>query len=387
MIDLSPLVGEPDADDGLELTFRVFPKTGRERWMLEMQYSKPWHLKTWPRVNLRARLIYAVAQVLSWIGLSLPHRKITIPVAPDAPYWKLRQEFVRLGIFLGTPGPNRKFVVFAGKGRDEVFVKIPLSSTSAALVDNEAEAIAQLSADPNLSRLLPQARRVAGHLAVENMELRGGGFRKLSTEAVVHVHDLLYARSRISCSLVKVRASVLAEEEASGWKDSLVDHSPAHRALIDSCRSSAEGFIGKLSPYLEVDCYEAHGDLTPWNVLATRHGDARIIDWELFGLKPRYFDLVHYFAAADILLKHAAPKEIIAHLDAVGAGRDQWRLYVGLYVVLQALYHCMIYDRQPDLHVQAIWQMETWRGMIELLDTMQPPSLSHSTEILNSSPN
>ena len=71
MIDRTVLFGAPE--DATETrTFRVFPKSGPDRWMLETRFRKPWHLKTWPRANFRARVINRVVWTMGALGLHLP---------------------------------------------------------------------------------------------------------------------------------------------------------------------------------------------------------------------------------------------------------------------------------------------------------------------------
>jgi len=374
MIDLSHLLGPADAPDVAFCTFRVFPKAGSERWMLEADQRRPWHLKTWPRANLRARMIFRMAWVLGALGLHLPSRIETYPVAPGSAYAQLQAEFERLGIFLGTPGPNRKIVVYAARPERSVFVKIPLGAASAALVARETEALKELARDPDLSPLIPAAERIAGHLAVQDIETGGTRHEALDLREVLRVHDILERRSATTHKLSDLREDWLSQHDGT-----LESHDPQTTATIDFARTTAISFLDALPHDLDVPCYLAHGDFTRWNVLRATDGAARIIDWELYGLKPRWFDLVHYLVSHDLLVARRSPAKVVAHLEraasdigATVSKKDWWR-QVGLYFVYQSLYYCGLYERQVDLHVQAIWQLSAWSDILGLLPVDTDP--------------
>lgn len=364
MIDLSPLFGIGPQDDNLhdDVAFRVFPKSGPPRWLLEARFRAPWHLKTWPRANLRARLIHRAAWTMARFGMHLPSRVERFSVDATSVYRTLGSEFDNLGIFLGTPGPNRKFVVFAERPGRSVFVKIPISPVSAALVRNEVEALDGLSRDPNLAGLIPKHAFVAGHLAIDDVETDGVQYGELALPVLVGICDLLEGRSRFISPLDALRANWEAASEGL-----LADHDAATHALIAAARGAARRFLDGLPHDTVIECYLAHGDFTRWNVLRAADGGARVIDWELFGPKPSRFDLIQYFVSHDLMVLGKSPSAVLAHLKEIGQALgegDGWLLAVGLYFASQALYYCCIYERQPILHPQAILQLHAWSDIL-----------------------
>lgn len=371
MIDFEPLFGPQGTEAGIKLKFHVFPRKGPARWMLETRYRRPWHLKTWPRASARARMINRLVWALSWFGVHLPSQRISLTVADGSPYAQLRKEFHSIGIFLGTPGANRKIVVFAERPGRSVFVKIPLAPESDFLTRNEADALTTLAEDAMLAPMIPKARLVAGHLAIENIERGGVSYGELSAVEVVRVHNLLFERSCICQRMGAIRDGWAAVAVKLKNAAPLVKHPPATAKLIAETRAAAERFLGRFEPCDPVECYMAHGDFTPWNVLITREGSAKVIDWELYGLKPRYFDLVHYFVSSDILVKRLGAGSVLAHLSDIrrwlpkeGSAADSWLKYVGLYFAYQSLYYVSLYERQTDLHTQASWQLAVWRDIL-----------------------
>ena len=366
MINLEPLFGPKGAKDCHMVEFRIFPSTGSERWMLEVGQKKPWHLKTWPRANIRARLIYQFAWFLGAIGLHLPSRIEGFSVAPDSTYAKLKTEFDHVGVFLGTPGPNRKFVVYAERSGNSVFLKIPLGAISAKLVSNETATLKLLSSDPALCSLIPAISEIEGHLAVENIETKGVEYKKLIPAEVERIHDLLERRSFRTKSISELRC----DWEAARPDGDLIGHDIETCKQLEAALNAANAFLNKLPPDSEIPCYMAHGDFTRWNVLRTASGKARIIDWELYGLKPRHFDFIHYFLSDDLLVaRHPAARilENLRTLKPQNTDSVTWKRELGMYTACQAIYYSEIYYRQADIHDQALWQLRVWDDLLVLL--------------------
>ena len=374
MIDLSPLFGSPEANDGAGCLFRVFPKTGRERWMLDTSQRRPWHLKTWPRANMRANVIYNTAWTLGTLGVHLPCRLEQYHVASGSLYAKLQDEFEDLGIFLGTPGPNRKFVLYAGRGVESYFIKVPLSKISAALVARETAALADLSKDPNLSSLVPQARQIACQLALENIENDGARYKPLDLLELARLHDLMFRRSETSRSISSLRAQWRSEVP----EGDVVEHPKEIERILRAANDAANHALDAIPQDLDIPCYMAHGDFTRWNVLRAPDGTARIIDWELYGVKPKWFDVIHYIVSHDLLVSRAPVGRVIKRLSETGqavAPRTQgsWWQKVALYFAYQCFYYCAVYRRQPDLgdFPQASWQLESWVSILHALPGTQ----------------
>lgn len=364
MIDLTPLVGPQDAD-GTPVTFRLFSSGGRERWLLEEHYRRPWHLETWPRANLRAHIIYYAARVLGMAGIHLPSMRITLNVTRDSTYGKFQSEFDKLGVFLGTPGVNRKFVVFAQKHDGTWFIKVPISASSAELAKVEASALSSLADDPDFSHLVPRHYWIDNTLAIEDVRRSGATFAPLESAEIVRVHSLLFSRSSRELPLKNLKANW---ETASRELNS--QPSPETRTLIQATRNAANAFIDSLEDDMAVDCYLAHGDFTHWNVLRAKDGSARIIDWELYGLRTKYFDPFHYIVSQAILVDKLSADTILDQVLKFGSrvpAGSSIPLYFGLYIVDQALTYCTLYERGNDTSPQVHWQLQKWKDLLALL--------------------
>jgi len=363
MIDLHPLFGEPIPGDKT-LNMRVFPAKGPPRWLLESRSRRPWHLETWPRVNRRARLIYRLARVLGAVGLHLPSRRLMMPCAASSAYAQLQQAYPHLGVFLGTAGRDRKIVVFAANRQSSVFVKIPTGPESERLVDNEFRALSHLCRLPALAPMLPTAKRVAGHMATQNMAASGARFGALPQSRVAEVHDVLFEIHNETRSLADLSAVWVPET----GRTPVVDTRPALAALLHANTTVCTRFLAAWPAEKAVSCYMAHGDFTRWNVLVAPDGTPQIIDWELYGLRPKYFDLIHYTVSSDILVAKRPAAAIMAHLREIGsrlAPGPDWGFYLGLYFLFQSCRYAPAYAVQQDLHPQAHWQLNTWTECLQ----------------------
>lgn len=371
-MDFEPLFGKGSGTDAVELDFRFFPSRDAPRWLLESRFRRPWHLKTWPRTSPRARLIYRALWAASYLGLRSSSKRVTIKADPSSIYMTLRDQSDALSVFVGTPGPNRKFVIFTQKAGQAWFVKVPAEAGSFALVQREAAALDTLSRSPELSALIPRHRLIDGHLAVESVETAGVSYGALANAEVLRVCRLLEQHSRFGEPLGAMRARFDTIGDGT-----LRQADAAIQSQIDALRDAARGFWSRFDPETTVELYDAHGDFTQWNVLRAADGGARIIDWELYGPKPRYFDLIHYHVAQFILVRRIGPAQILAELAAMAPlieNRDTWWQYVGHYFVVQSLYYATVYERQAALHAQAIDQLATWTAILQTLATKADPS-------------
>lgn len=363
-MDLSALIG-PKGAPGYEVKFRVFPRRGTERWMLETRFRRPWHLETWPLANRRARAIYRVAWLFGAVGIHLPSRKISLMVGHESLYQRLRSQFKALGVFLGTPGPNRKLIVYAKDDDKAWFIKVPINPETAALAQAEAATLAALADDPVLSGLVPRCYWIGDALAIENVRASGAAFAPLDDDEILRVHNLLHARSRKEVSLAEMARQWEAHDTVTALHPSRVI-----AGRIDAARKAAREFLQTLPTNMTLSCYAAHGDFTPWNVLRAPDGSARIIDWELYGLRPKFFDPFHYRVSPAILVDRVPADTILAQawqLAAPALDGPSTLLYFGAYVACQVFYYGHIYERQEVLHPQAFWQLQTWTDLLTRL--------------------
>jgi len=355
------------------IPFRVFSANGHARWLLEANQTRPWHLRIWPTTTLKAKVYTGAAWLVARFGVLPPSAAADFPCNADSNYASIRKDFDRVGVFLGTPGPNRKIVVFAGNDDSSVFIKIPTSASSAALVDNEARALAELSADPQLAALVPRPSLVGGQLAVEDQVSRGARYGVLPVQRLISVDQALFARSRTVRSFEDIWKSW--QSGGGSASPETTERNDTARTLLDANTSSLQRLHRSFDAQSLVECYLAHGDFTRWNVLTTAAGEPRILDWEMYGLRPRFFDLCHYFVSADILIARRPSAEILSRLFKLGRSlaaaslctEKEWKRAVTLYFGYQSCFYNDVFRRQGILHPQALWQLATWNQALDSL--------------------
>lgn len=370
MIDLPSLFGPRDAP-GQRATFRLFPRRGRERWLLETRFRRPWQLETWPQASCRARIIYRAAKLLGALGIHLPSRRITVSISNGSLYAVLRARFDALGVFLGTPGPNRKVVVFAKDKDNSWFIKVPINDKTRALTQTEAATLEALAADEGLAPLVPRCHWIEDALVVEDVRSSGTRFAPLYQTEVMRVHNLLVARSHTIVPFAKLADEWKAQDVAAPPHPE-----PGTHAQIAAAFNAASRFVATIPEACPVECYEAHGDFTRWNVLCAPDGSARIIDWELFGRRSKFFDPFHYLVSQAILVDQLPANDILRQARELAVGimeEDAFSLYFGSYIAQQVFYYCKVYEAQDSLHMQAHWQLETWTAILEALVTTSMP--------------
>lgn len=180
------------------------------------------------------------------------------------------------------------------------------------------------------------------------------------------MHDLLFARSRTEVPL---------KDFALYWQTELAtSHATrrhGHRRQIESARHAARAFLESLPPHTTFECYDAHGDFTRWNVLRASDGSARIIDWELFGMRPKFFDPFHYIVSQAILVDRMPTDAILKQINRMPAralGEPSTWLYFSAYVASQVFFYARIFERQDVLHAQAHWQLKSWTELLTRLN-------------------
>ena len=326
------------------LTFLKGGKGSQHCWLLEERFSKPWHLKTHHMRYRRDVFRCRAAWFLSAFGIHLPHMRISVTVGEGSVYDRMKGSFDYLGLSVRHLAiPNTRAVVFAKDRRREIFVKVPMSNYATAHIENERSALMELQLDPDIRPLLPNRVDFAGHLALENMRSRGTRRGRLPLSEILRVHELLYNRSRTFVTIGNMKKPAFVSGFVKpGHKD--VQHPASMVQLVRQTRDITTAYLSRFRDTDMVDCYMAHGDFHASNALVAADGTARILDWEHFGLKPRYFDVISYLATDDLFGNDPAEKlsqlKRIGDRIEIGSSDFKWIDYVGFYFSIRAIKFC-----------------------------------------------
>jgi thymidylate kinase len=119
-----------------------------------------------------------------------------------------------------------------------------------------------------------------------------------------------------------------------------------------------------------IRCALAHGDFTPWNMYVA-HGGIHLYDWELsIPDAPAMLDACHFVFQSGILIHRrpaAAILQEVAALQEYDLVRDDFHLYLRLYLLINCAYYLQLYSRQAQWHVQIGWLLQTWSEALDMV--------------------
>ena len=248
-------------------------------------------------------------------------------ISPDPGHETLREHLtrileteVRLSIAVGPPRVNRKPVVRCYSGSELVAVaKLGPDPHTAVLVDNEADWLTRLEADPIEDVLTPKLLHHGeyGPSAVLVMAplpvAKDGGvpFDRMPGELLAGFTARHRRRSGTGL-------------ESSTWFRRLPDRVGTGD---DAVLAEARVHFMATDPPIELEAW--HGDWSPWNLGQTADGAWCLWDWERAAVDvPRGFDCVHrhrhYGSGVDAAR---------AELQSIGLTGEQIEATIGLYLV------------------------------------------------------
>jgi hypothetical protein len=341
--------------------FHLFKIAGAPRWMIDAGEHFPWHLKTWNTTTYRSKLVKLFLILFWYMRLPLLSEKVVVQVHEGSLFEEIISQFQNIGIFIGTPGLNRKIILYCKDKDKGWFIKVPCNVNSAALVDNELRALKRLSVNADTRKIIPRFKLFEGALVTEDVSNRYVNFSTSILDACC-VDSTLYSNSGRKARILDVE---FLENAFS------VDCNKFRRTELISLLKSVKLYMHTLgSPERQICIYDAHGDLTKWNMFKSRSGAITVIDWEMYGEKTKYFDLIHYVISYEILVKKTSNISVLKilwrQLEPYMKLAD-FELYVGLYLVQQSLYYAEKYEQQEYLHTQAFWQVKAWEHLINEL--------------------
>lgn len=337
---------------------------GSIRWLWKARSKTPVFLKFYAVTGLKSKLFAIVVRLLFIFRLQhlfLGRRALWASIIPGHSMEKMLSG--NFALFTGTPGPNRKLVLYASeKGVKPQFVKISLSSNSERLLAKEFENANFIRCN-NLASL-----EVPDMIMVNN--------RILSTTDIS-------PKAKRSTTFGQIHANALAELLAkSNWANTpdkldCMDEANHHLAMVADMAdnripaimvrklSKLRSLIGDHSILTSF----AHCDFTPWNTYVKKK-QLGVYDWELAKhAMPAAYDMFHFIIQKGILTERkpwqairgeaAAAFDILAKKTKLLNSADFER-YLALYLYLNTTYYLEVYSRQAEWHKQVAWLVSTW---------------------------
>lgn len=263
-------------------------------------------------------------------------------------------------VFTGTAGPNRKLVLYAR----QQFVKIALSHTSAAILENEKAMLQLLKSTKHVE--VPFAKQLTeGVLALSDLGERG---ERSADFSILHAKALAALQEQLPVQLMPFKEAVVFKnslhklQPGAGVKTQQIPHN-----LIEKLADLGQSLADKNFTFAW-----AHGDFTPWNCFVERK-KINVYDFELAQHQlPFGYDAIHFVMQQGILVdrlswKAIKPKVKVA-FDLLAAetaeGKVHFEKALKAYLYLNTTYYAHLYSQQQLWHPQITWQLNTWNDAI-----------------------
>lgn len=338
---------------------------GSIRWVWPSGVHTPVFLRFYHVAGTRARLFSAVARLAAFVGclrFMASGRFCWYTGNTVAPFIPLCGNS-SWAWFAGTPGPDRKAVLFTQPNGTQpgTFCKIALTARAQENIAHEAQQLQLFQQLPFRNVLLPHASLPGSCCVVQDMGAqcrRTNRFSQLPAAATqewltTHIEQMPYGATAFSATITRNLNNLKADKRLPA--------SLLHKLQL--LKASLQG--DALVPLTA-----AHGDFTPWNILY-QEDKLVMIDWELSQLRmPFLFDLFHFIYQSNILMGNRGYRAIRAELDALQQS-PEWQGFVKQggcsfamlekYYLLYILSHYLqVYSMQQRWHTQVQWLLQTW---------------------------
>ncbi|MBL0745841.1 phosphotransferase [Chryseolinea lacunae] len=338
---------------------------GTLRWLWPSTLRHPLFLKFY---NVRGRkakfFAWAVTLLFRLRVHRLMFRHICLHVLPTADaVTPVQGEWAA---FAGTPGPNRKVLIYAKKNGAGFFIKQAVGENAMAVLANEHAALCWLRSQQPKTFQFPEVIQVSeGRVKISDVATNGQRTSAFSAAHVEVLKELKY-KSWQHARLCQV----------ASWQDT-------NNTFAQLCRNTdprlPKGMLRKIGFLLEsindekvIETCFAHGDFTPWNMFQA-DGKLCIYDWEMSQHAPLGFDAFHYIIQNGILVARHPWRKIEADLQVLFANERAFlgmhtaveqSFYLSLYLLMHTVYYLDLYSRQNQWHTQVRWLLDTWSEAI-----------------------
>lgn len=346
---------------------------GTIRWMWPMSLQEPLFLKFYNITNRRSKFIARLIKLSFKLRVNtLIYKRLKIHVESVNPNFLVEG---RWALFTGTPGPNRKAILYDERNGVNTFTKISLTENSARLIANEAKNIRLLSSMYHLpfdfSSIIS---RTDYRLQLEDVSIggkRNGSFGKLHESMLTDLALRTGEEQTISETLFWQIASKRLEtlKESSSLK--------IPRGIL----KKVEMLMNSIDQTRVIKTSMSHGDFTSWNMYE-RNNRLVIYDWELGQSEmPFGFDGFHFIIQQGVLVDKKSWNEIKREIETkmkgffeqtISNNQANTDLYLKLYLLVNTLYYLTIYNEQNNWHMQITWLLNIWNEAVsDMLQTKE----------------
>lgn len=333
---------------------------GSIRWIWPAHLSRPLFLKFYQVSSFKQRCYAFCIQLIFQF-------KLQRFFFEEKMYPSNFDEQIDWAEFTGTPGPNRKTIIYfedqQGTGH---FIKSSNHKSGKKLLKQEAW---------NCMKM--QAYKDCNSFEVPELEQYENGFLQLSDLNFREHTSAVYSADHNAALLE------LSEMNQSYFRLGQWDGLNKMRDLLHDLNLRADeriprGLIRKMEfqlNQLNMDQWFkfnfAHGDFTPWNAKHLKDGKLGIIDWELAEEQlPMGYDFFHFQMQNGILCQGQNWAQILQEIKKHAFSfdsEDQMKDYLTLFLLQHICKYLHIYQNQKDWHVQVEWQLKVWSEALTYL--------------------
>ena len=350
---------------------------GSLRWVFPSESKYPAYLALYNSAHWKARL-YKLGTFAAF-GLGLQKHLTSGRFWVEGKQLLPLEELLNIvphdtyGIFTGTVGENRKSIIaLAKQNRVSHFAKLAHSLKGENLLKNESNTLALLEGVDRKVLCIPEVESYNGSNLLLLTNVKPFNARETSQIEARHIealrewYETLSGKKRLGeISLfqeVRERLEQIREEEIA---DPSLDPSQITRMI-----THLSLLLDQLNPDQELVVAMAHGDFTSWNMYVSDQA-LHVYDWELARADmPLLYDLFHFVYQSGILLLHYSYDRIERELHRalrLPVARNLIQRYDldvnelhKLYLLHLVSYYLHIYVREPQVHMQVSWLLDTW---------------------------
>lgn len=341
----------------------IYSRDSTPRWMFPVSSKDPLFLKTYSGVGFVNGLVKFI--IKSFFRLRIAHLVLGKFFSPG---FSLNPEILKIiddykiidyGIFLGTIGKNRK-IIFILKSQSGMiyFLKYYTSGESKKLIQKESELLWSFK-NNNLKVKVPIVVESSNSMIL--IESLGDTITQIN-----------YNSKEINYFTIErpFKENLLVDTSLKSFfiEKKIVEITKSHKqlqTLVLNYLLKNEDNIFLLSL--------AHGDFTPWNVFYTKSDKIIILDWELSGILPLFYDYFHFKIQPLIMSAKMSSDDILNKLDLSYLNKRVLELsereikvvdYLILYLISIMNFYVPIYQKQENLHWQAEKSMNIWKEIL-----------------------
>jgi len=353
---------KPGSNQATEQLLYYSNPDGSIRWIWPAGLSKPLFLKFYHQAGWRARAFALVVRIIFLVRLQRYAFK-----SIEAVRLKTSTEEFSSGewsAFTGTPGPNRKVLVYESSNGRTWFHKIPVGENAAHLLRNEKAALKRVQSMTDRTFQVPAVGTDQGaHIRLTDI---GAKTKSIGHFGSSH-HSILQEIRHQTQGYAFLHSLPIWEETEK--RLSRLERQPDFRippALLRKLRM----LIDRFDKNLLVETSLAHGDFTPWNMYQRKDNSLAVFDWELSRpAMPFGFDAFHFIIQNGILTQRSTWRELERKINKTLFEKDglmgsyqatQQRNHLTLYLIINTTYYLTVYAQQPAWHRQVYWLLNTW---------------------------